>query len=423
LLSDEGRRRTYDHEAAYGRNPFASFFQQPRGGGGDLYARSPLVEKLDAAAWARLVQRSTQAWAVQFYHPSVFACVHFVAEWKRLAELLADEVDTGVGVVNCALEAALCDTLGVRTFPTLRLYVLAPREEAEEAMGEGEERRQEPEAVPTLLWAAFESMGFVGDTADSLVAWVRTGISEAATSRAMMLPDQGTFNARVLNSRDLWLVVYVARGTNWCTACPATEAAMRKLSGEPGWRMAHALANVSFGVVDCEASNDAKALCVGAKLGRPYSHGEGDFPQILAYPSGFFKAAPERLLPAHVGRVSRQEIADRVGQIAFPLRAALGLVAAWAREPHLAGMGSHTYAEATWLRLRDPATGRLYYQGSATGATQWEMPEGFDERGGDTQTFRGRPKVQPPPPMCGPHGVPTGQPMPREPAWPPHSEL
>ena len=128
--------------------------------------------------------------------------------------------------------------------------------------------------------------------------WAR---SEAAASAAAGVAELtlAAFAKAVKRSDKFWVVAFTARGRDWCPHCNAVEGALRKLAG----RMAADYARggklsgrLAFGVVDCESAGSS-SLCSSEGMGRPYSWQEGNFPQVLGYPSpSSEKAAPVMLL-------------------------------------------------------------------------------------------------------------------------------
>jgi thiol-disulfide isomerase/thioredoxin len=424
LIGDEDKRRAFERGGAGGAGfqfqqgngnffwPGWPFAQPQAREQGDLYVGAPLLTQLDEAAFGARVAKSATAWAVNFYAPWCGHCVQMVPEWKRVAVRLVDdeETDVEVGAVNCETQRALCHRLGVQSFPSLRVF--APARSTPPG-GEGEapgarapgEAAPEPEAVPTLQWDTYAG----GEhSADALAAWVRAAVADAAAARVTELT-AASFAATVLESRRLWLVAFTARGADWCPACAPVEAALRRLSA----RLAGTGANVSFGVVDCAGAQHG--LCAAAGLGRPYSHAPGDFPQLMGYPPGRFKAAPERLLPKHAHYVSQLTVRDRkrseppskaradararrvrrvrprqerVDALDALLRVALGVVPEWARDEAKAGAAGAPGgggATVAWTRHWDAATGRHYFYNTRSGATDWTAPGGWDPTGPDRQ--------------------------------------
>jgi hypothetical protein len=295
---------------------------------------------------------------------------------------------------------------GINSFPSLRLFTPATSADvaedgAADATTQTEEERaraadaksaKEPEVAPTLPWASYDGADF---TADALAAWVRAGAAASAAARVVALRGD-TFASVVLDSPRLWLVLFVARGVNWCPACAPVEAALRRLSASLAADADTAALNISFGVLDCET---AAAVCTATGgLGRPYTHATGDFPQLLGYPAGRYKAAPGKLLQSHPRYI--EQLTDRVGSLDAVLRVALGAVPAWARVEARAGAAGWGGAagggeRAVWTRHVDAAAGRAFYYNTRTRVSSWDPPFGWDAAGADSQELG----VPPPPPQ------------------------
>ncbi len=440
LIGDEDKRRAFDSGGARGGGgggfgdgfghfgwPFGGGFggfhqqqQQHRGGASaDLYANAPLVTRLTYALFDAKVARSASAWVVNFYAPWCGHCVHIAPEWKRLATRLAnDDDDIEVAAVNCDAEAQLCRRFGINSFPSIRLFTPAaeppdddaeaqPAEasadaedgsaEASDAKAKANAKKREPPVAPTLLWAAH---GGGEASADAFSSWAREHVAAAAAARVTTLT-AATFAATVLDSPELWLIAFVARGVDWCPACAPVEVSLRKLSsaypgdaGAPGIAASiadGAPAGVRFGVLDCEAGAN-RALCVTLQLGRPYTFENGDFPQLMGYPPGPYKALPERLLPRHAHYVS--QLTDRIEHLAPLLRVALGVVPVWARAATNLGGG----LPQAWEKHTAAESGKVFFYFAATAESAWEAPEGWDAAGPDKQTLRTRPPPPQPPP-------------------------
>lgn len=97
------------------------------GGASDLYsdAEGRDVLKLTAATFKRTVgkeARGNKVFLLEFYSPSCGHCVRLAPTIGKLATALKGAV--GVATVNCASEPKICESYGVRGYPTL--YLLGP---------------------------------------------------------------------------------------------------------------------------------------------------------------------------------------------------------------------------------------------------------------------------------------------------------
>jgi len=301
-------------------------------------------------------------------------CVQMAPAFKALAELLFEqEVDIELAVVNCDLQQALCAQMGVSSFPSLRLFVPSV------VYPISVRATQEPSA--TLLWATRGG----GEGTDALAHWARSELDAYSRSACTHLADSDAFDDAVLHSEPLWLVLFLARSpaggsAAHCPACAQVEPAFRRMaSGVHEWRSPQE-AHVRFGAVDCE-EQAARPLCVRYGLGRPYGVSNGDFPQVLAFPRGLFKSAPERLLPGWVQfaqeLTARMELMDRL------VRASAGIVPAWARAPP-SGDGVRW---TTWTRHSDARTGQQFWFNPLTQVSTWQPPKGWHSDGPDSQTL------------------------------------
>lgn len=373
LLSDPEKRAA--HERGGAQQPFftAEDWHRRYGGGAahgtDLYYNAVLVTTLTSSEWQTRVAWSHTAWLVNFYAPWCGHCVQMVPAYKLLAELLFElEVDVEVGVVNCDLEPQLCREHGATSFPSLQLFVPTAHHDARAR------RTQEP--PPTLRWAQRGG----GGGAELLADWVKGELAAHNRSRCGAFNSSDDFDARVLASDRLWLVAFVARGQHWCPACAAVESQFRRLSaGVHEWASPEE-ARAAFAVVDCE-DQELRPLCVRYNFGHPYGSAGGDFPQVLAFPWGPYKSAPERLLPSWAQFA--HQLTERIEWTDRIIRAALGIVPGWARSPRTADGVRYT----SWMRHWDATSGRHFYNNLLTTKSVWQPPPGWHGDGPDLQTL------------------------------------
>lgn len=59
-------------------------------------------------------------WFINFYSPQCSHCHHLAPEWRRVARLIGSIVR--IGAVNCAEDRPLCQSEGIRSYPSLVLY-------------------------------------------------------------------------------------------------------------------------------------------------------------------------------------------------------------------------------------------------------------------------------------------------------------
>ena len=233
---------------------------------------------------------------------------------------------------------------------------------------------QEP--PPTLLWASRGG----GGGAEELAEWVKGELAAFNRSKCDSFASADEFDARVLGSELVWLIAFVARGHHWCPACGAVEAQFRRLSSGVHEWASPAEARAAFAVVDCE-DQELRPLCVRYNFGRPYGSAVGDFPQVLAFPAGPFKSAPERLLPGWAQFA--QQLTDKIEWVDRIIRACLGIVPGWARSPRTADGVRYT----SWMRHWDGGSGRHYYNNLLTQKSVWQPPRGWHADGPELQTL------------------------------------
>jgi len=368
------RRRQYDSRGDGGFNWGANWGfnwqnnqQERRQRSADFFHSDPLVVRLGAKTWPTKVLTSDLPWVVIFYTSTCPYCAHQSREWSRVAELLADDdrYDLEIGAVNCGSQQALCNSLGVRVdyHPWIRVYIPVEDVSPPPYVSGGGFRM--------LHWAALES----NQGAERQVDWLRSVLDEGGDSRqSVYLLNATTFTATVFGSTSLWVVAYVAFGdVAWSPISPFLESQIRKLSCLDFCEHSEHATTVRFGIVNCESDGQ---LCAAAGIGKPYGFGEGDMPQLVAYPAGRHKAGSYKLMPSHLYRVHRYEVVDRVGHLGPTLQAALGCAPDWAAASGMEGVAGAAFQPATWKKEREQASGRDYWS-SGFGSAQWDKPAGW----------------------------------------------
>jgi len=343
--------------------------------------------RLGAKTWEKKVGQSTVPWVVYFYTQHCHFCHRQSQEWRRLAELVAedDRYDVEIGAVNCASQQDLCTRMGARIEHRPIMQVIIPVVDA------APPPFVSSDATRMLTWASFELESGAGRQLEQL----RTVLDEGADDRATVYTLNGTtFTQAVFGSAHLWVVAYVAMGNvGWSPMSPYLEASLRRLATHD-YCEGSGSATVRFGLVNCETDG---ALCADAGIGMPFGFNEGDMPQLVAYPAGRRKAGSYKLMPGHLHRVHRYEVVDRVQHLAPALQAALGCAPDWAQAAGLDGEAGAAYQPTMWKRQVEMGTGKEYWSRGG-GHSQWEKPEGWESGGGDLQTLRRPPPPPPPPP-------------------------
>lgn len=277
--------------------------------------------RLSPDLWARRVRTSSYPWVVVFHTPWCQECPALVAEWRKVATAL-DGSELELGTVNCDVHRQFCARMHLPRYPTVQLLV------------PGDDELQEAQ-----VWGAYKGPL----TAARIVDWIEEEFTVAQEALVTSLTD-ATFAKHVLASEPLWLVQFTAPHAAWCASCANLAPLVRRMS-------AFLKGHIRFGLVDCEAEPQ---LCRRYSLGKPYGAHEGDFPQLLGFAKGKYKAAPDRLLPAAIGSAGHLE--EHVDGITRTLRLALSVVPEWAKKRD----GEGNLHEGThWTRLTDEGSGRV----------------------------------------------------------------
>jgi DnaJ-domain-containing protein 1/thiol-disulfide isomerase/thioredoxin len=134
ILGDPDKRAEHDN---FGDGKTKGFqtkgqWERQRTGGGtdDFYSGSRVVTQLDTENFRELVDDSDAAWLLEFYAPWCTHCVLLREEFRSAASQL-DGV-ANVGAVNCERgenSEKICARFGVRSFPTIKLFIPAEQHE------------------------------------------------------------------------------------------------------------------------------------------------------------------------------------------------------------------------------------------------------------------------------------------------------
>ncbi|KAF4519513.1 hypothetical protein B566_EDAN010698 [Ephemera danica] len=90
-----------------------------------------LVTSLNEDSFDALVKAGSEPWLIDFYAPWCGHCVHFAPEFELAARMLED-LGVKCGKVDCEAYRDFCRSLGVRGYPTVRLYSGPHRDQAVE---------------------------------------------------------------------------------------------------------------------------------------------------------------------------------------------------------------------------------------------------------------------------------------------------
>ncbi|KAI0227084.1 DnaJ-like subfamily C member 10 [Lamellibrachia satsuma] len=86
--------------------------------------QNPPVTSLTSDDFDKLVLQRVpgDTWLVDFFAPWCGPCQQLAPEWRKLAKMFQDMPHVHVGQVDCQKYKSLCQTVGVRSYPTIRIY-------------------------------------------------------------------------------------------------------------------------------------------------------------------------------------------------------------------------------------------------------------------------------------------------------------
>ncbi len=65
-----------------------------------------------------------EVWLVDFFASWCGPCIQLAPQWRSLARMLGPVNNINVGSVDCVTQELLCTQHGVRSYPTIRMYVI-----------------------------------------------------------------------------------------------------------------------------------------------------------------------------------------------------------------------------------------------------------------------------------------------------------
>ncbi|XP_040574574.1 dnaJ homolog subfamily C member 10 [Lepeophtheirus salmonis] len=124
-LKDTDKRKRYDlfgeeeddQKGGGGRGSWKSYEYYDDFG---LYDNDELVITLDFNDFRRSVSDTYDYWFINFYNPQCVHCREIAPAWRRLSKKLDGVIR--IGAVNCQDSPMLCNSEGIRGFPTLKFY-------------------------------------------------------------------------------------------------------------------------------------------------------------------------------------------------------------------------------------------------------------------------------------------------------------
>lgn len=194
-----------------------------------------------------------------YHYHYIVHCKNMIQEWKRAASTM-DGTETPLGFVkfagvNCETNKQLCRSLGIRSYPEIRLY--AHDVKGQEHMEEFPSRR--PRNVDNFMDFAIKGIRLAHEaTLQSIDAYVM---------------EKNVTNAE---SVGLWVVMYEGKH---CPQCGSLKASLRRMSAN-----IQGLAN--FGVLDCAVH---RKVCQHQYVGIK-------FPVLKLYPYKGAKGTGETLV-------------------------------------------------------------------------------------------------------------------------------
>jgi len=190
----------------------------------DLYLREPSVIDLTSGTFSDKVLKSDDIWVVEFYAPWCGHCKALTPEYVKAAKALKGVAK--VGAVNMdGPDQSVGAPYGVKGFPTIKVFG-GDKKNPTDFNGGRDAASIAQAAVQAAAELVQTRLGGGGGGAG--------GAGGAGGPSKVVTLTDSNFKSKVLESKDPWLVAFVAP---WCGHCknlhPQWESAAAELDGQP----------------------------------------------------------------------------------------------------------------------------------------------------------------------------------------------
>ena len=204
----------------------------------DFFRDFDIIKQYDRQSFMHDLNVGRESFIVDFYAPWCSHCLDAAPSVRSMAVSLdAENSKTTVGAVNCEQHGNLCNDLGVRSYPTLKLFYM-----------DGDSRDA----------SIFNGEGHV---AEDIMEWIRRTTETKAASLT-----QSNFHDSVILSKSLYIVAFNAG--SWCGPCTRMKREIR----DAAWDLDGV---AKLGIVDCDSQ---ASLCSQYNL--PH------YPYLVMYATG-----------------------------------------------------------------------------------------------------------------------------------------
>lgn len=187
------------------------------------YGKKSGVATPSAKSFDTDVLKSDGVVIVAFYAPWCGHCKALEPEWKSAAKLLKGVVTIAAIDATDPETKSLASRYGVKGFPTIKVFGADKNAPTDYQGGR---------TAPAIVQAAMQEVGKLVQSRGGMPGG-SGGSGSGGSSNVVELND-ASFDAKVLNSKELWVVKFVAP---WCGHCkklePEYDEAATTLNGEP----------------------------------------------------------------------------------------------------------------------------------------------------------------------------------------------
>lgn len=205
---------------------------------------------------------------VKFFAPWCGHCQRMAPAWDQLAKSFEDDEQVSIGRVDCTLDRDLCETHGVRGYPTLLVFINGEKEEKYQGSREFQELFAFiTKTAKTFIDAKLNAKDIIPQVpaVDDLDFQVKTEPTMEPAKASVLTLTEDSFDAEV--AEGLTLVKFFAP---WCGHCqrlaPTWEDLGMKYSSQ---------SNVKIAKVDC---TEERSLCS--------RHSVNGYPTLFLFKSG-----------------------------------------------------------------------------------------------------------------------------------------
>lgn len=160
-----------------------------------FYSNSTYVLELDLDSFNKLVLNSTDIWIVQFYVKKSPYCMKFIQEYEKAGKALKDFVK--LGALNVGKATEIIQKYDLNEYPKIKIF-----------------NHVENEMFDYSFKDEYTARGIALDAVKAIRKQIDNGLKNRINAKGVINLDDENFEKFVLNSEDVWVVVFYDTDSN-----------------------------------------------------------------------------------------------------------------------------------------------------------------------------------------------------------------